>query len=332
MTQRVFSTRRKLPGGGLARLESQVDLVCWDGTGKPTPAELAELAAGADGVLALGNDRIDAELLDAAGESLRVVSLASMGFDAVDQQAAADRGVVVTHTPGVLAETTADLAFALVLMARRRLASARDSLHAGEWSVFRMDDYLGLDVRGATLGLVGYGQIGRAVARRATGFGMRVVHHAPFAPEDDDLSTATDFAALLAESDVISLHVPLTESTRGLISTDELRAMKRTATLVNTSRGGVVDESALLAALRGGVIHSAGLDVFEREPRGEDVADLVAESRLVALPHVGSATEATRAAMVDLAVDNLLDVLSGGTARTPLPGTAAVPGSKGVTR
>lgn len=326
MTHRVLSTRGKLPGGGLARLESEVELISWTGTGKPEAAELAELAAGVDAILALGNDSIDAELLAAAGPALRVVGLASMGFDAVDQQAAADRGVVVTHTPGVLAETTADLAFALALMARRRLGSARDRLHAGKWDVFRMHDYLGLDVFGATLGLVGYGQIGRAVARRAAGFGMRVLHHDPFAPEDDSLSWAADFPTLLAESDIVSLHVPLTESTRGLIGADELRAMKPTATVVNTSRGGVVDEAALLTALRDGVIHSAGLDVFEREPRGADVADLVEQSRLVALPHVGSATEATRAAMVDLAVDNILAVLSGRPARTPLPGTAAVPG------
>jgi lactate dehydrogenase-like 2-hydroxyacid dehydrogenase len=315
---RVLSTRAELPGGGLDRLASQVEVVRWDGLGEPEPAR------GVAGILCLGNDRVDATLLATAGPSLRVVSLASMGFDGVDQQAAADSGVVVTHTPGVLAETTADLAFALVLMARRRLGSARDSLHAGAWDVFRMGDYLGLDVHGATLGLVGYGQIGRAVARRAAGFGMRVLSHDPFGTADD-LSTLVDLPTLLAESDVVSLHVPLTPATRHLIGAEELRAMKPTATLVNTSRGGVVDEAALLTALRAGEIHSAGLDVFEHEPRGADVADLVGQSRLVALPHVGSATEATRAAMVDLAVDNLLDVLSGRPARTPLPGTAAVP-------
>jgi lactate dehydrogenase-like 2-hydroxyacid dehydrogenase len=315
---RVLSTRAELPGGGLDRLAAQVEVVRWDGLGDP------ELARGVDGILCLGNDRVDAALLGAAGPSLRVVSLASMGFDGVDQQAAADKGVVVTHTPGVLTETTADLAFALVLMARRRLGPARDSLHAGAWDVFRMDGYLGLDVHGTTLGLVGYGQIGRAVARRAAGFGMRVLHSDPFGTADD-LSTPVDLPTLLAESDVVSLHVPLTPETRHLIGAEELRAMKPTATLVNTSRGGVVDEAALLAALRAGEIHSAGLDVFEHEPRGADVADLVGQSRLVALPHVGSATEATRAAMVDLAVDNLLDVLSGRPARTPLPGTAAVP-------
>lgn len=322
--RRVLSTRAELPGHGLTRLASRAEVVRWTGAGKPAPAELVRLAGSVDGILCLGNDRVDAALLAAAGPSLRVVSLASMGFDGVDQQAAAERGVVVTHTPGVLAETTADLAFALILMARRRLGSARDSLHAGDWDVFRMADYLGLDVHGATLGLVGYGQIGRAVARRAAGFGMRVRHHDP-AGTTDELSTLTDLPTLLAEADVVSLHVPLTPGTRHLIGAAELRAMKPTATLINTSRGGVVDEAALLAALRDGEIHSAGLDVFEHEPRGDDVSDLIGQSRLVALPHVGSATEATRAAMVDLAVDNLLDVLSGRPARTPLPGTAAVP-------
>jgi len=315
---KVLSTRAELPGGGLARLASEVEVRRWDGTGT-----LARCAADVDGILCLGNDRVDAALLAAAGPSLKVVSLASMGFDGVDRQAAEAKGVVVTHTPGVLAETTADLAFSLILMARRRLVPARESLYAGGWDVFRMDDYLGLDVHGATLGLVGYGQIGRAVARRAAGFGMRVLHHDPAG--GDELSTPVDLPVLLAAADIVSLHVPLTPATRHLIGAAELRAMKPTATLINTSRGGVVDEAALLDALRDGVIHSAGLDVFEREPRGKEVDDLVGQSRLVALPHVGSATEATRAAMVDLAVDNLLEVLSGRPARTPLPGTAAVP-------
>ncbi|MEV0402196.1 NAD(P)-dependent oxidoreductase [Actinoallomurus sp. NPDC050550] len=330
MKRRVLSTRDSLPGGGLARLTSRTDtdVVSWAGTGRPEPAALAALAertGGVSAILALGNDRIDAGLLDAAGPELRVVSLASMGFDGVDRQAAADRGVVVTHTPGVLAETTADLTFALILAARRRIGAARDSLHAGAWDVFRMDDYLGLDVYGTTLGLVGYGQIGRAVARRATGFGMRVLHHDPFGLAADGPSTPAGLPQLLAESDIVSLHVPLTDSTRHLIGPAELRAMKPTATLINTSRGGVVDETALLRAVDDGTIHSAGLDVYEREPRGADVADLIGRPGLFALPHIGSATETTRAAMVDLAVDNVLDVLGGRPARTPVPGTKAVP-------
>ncbi|MGW0585127.1 NAD(P)-dependent oxidoreductase, partial [Streptomyces sp. NPDC002920] len=219
---------------------------------------------------------------------------------------------------------TADLTFALILAARRRLGAAAASLERGGWDVFRMHDYLGLDVHGATLGLVGYGQIGRAVARRAQGFGMRVVHHDPYAAADDSLSTSVSLETLLAEADVVSLHVPLTAETRHLISRRELAAMKPTATLVSTSRGGVVDEEALLGAVRAGVVHSAGLDVYEREPMGAELSPLVDEPYVVTLPHIGSATDSTRAAMVDLAVDNILDVLAGHPARTPLPGTAAV--------
>ncbi|WP_427919522.1 2-hydroxyacid dehydrogenase [Streptomyces sp. cg40] len=326
MKKRVLATRENLPGRGLDRLSGSAELVAWPGAGKPGPSDLAALAPGVSGVLALGNDPVDAALMDAAGPSLRVIALASMGFDNVDRAAAAERGIVVTHTPRVLAETTADLTFALILAARRRLGAAGASLAEGSWELFRMHDYLGLDVHGATLGLIGYGQIGRAVARRAHGFGMRVIHHDPYAP-DDDLSTSVGLAELLADADVVSLHVPLTEETRHLISARELAAMKPTATLVSTSRGGVVDEAALLDAVRGGRLHSAGLDVFEREPMGRELSPLVAEPNVIALPHIGSATEATRAAMVDLAVDNILDVLAERPARTPLPGSAAVAGA-----
>ncbi|MFJ4569618.1 2-hydroxyacid dehydrogenase [Streptomyces caelestis] len=326
MKKRVLTTRENLPGRGLDRLSGAADVMAWPGTAKPGPADLAALASGVSGVLALGNDPVDGALMDAAGPSLRVISLASMGFDNVDRAAAAERGIVVTHTPRVLAETTADLTFALILAARRRIGAAETSLTAGSWELFRMHDYLGLDIHGATLGLIGYGQIGHAVARRAHGFGMRVLHHDPYAP-DDDLSVSVGLATLLAESDIVSLHVPLTEETRHLISARELAAMKPTATLVSTSRGGVVDEEALLHAVREGRLHSAGLDVFEREPMGTELSPLVAEPHVVTLPHIGSATEATRAAMVDLAVDNILDVLAERPARTPLPGSPAVPGT-----
>ncbi|MBK3567726.1 D-glycerate dehydrogenase [Streptomyces sp. MBT62] len=326
MKKRVLATRENLPGRGLDRLSESAELLAWPGADKPGPADLAGLAPGVSGVLALGNDPVDAALMDAAGPSLRVIALASMGFDNVDRAAAAERGIVVTHTPRVLAETTADLTFALILAARRRLGAAGASLAEGSWELFRMHDYLGLDVHGATLGLIGYGQIGRAVARRAHGFGMRVIHHDPYAP-DDDLSTSVGLAALLADADVVSLHVPLTEETRHLISARELAAMKPTATLVSTSRGGVVDEAALLDAVREGRLHSAGLDVFEREPMGRELSPLVAEPNVIALPHIGSATEATRAAMVDLAVDNILDVLAERPARTPLPGSTGVAGT-----
>jgi glyoxylate reductase len=248
-----------------------------------------------------------------------------MGFDGVDTSAAQQRGIVVTHTPGVLAETTADLAFALILMTRRRLISASDSLRAGDWQLFRMHDYLGLDVHHSTLGLVGYGQIGRAVARRASGFDMRVIYHDEYATAQDDEATAVDLPTLLRTADIISLHVPLTPQTWHLIGAAELALMKPGATLVNTSRGGVVDEAALISALRKDSIHSAGLDVFESEPLGAEGRQFAREEGLVALPHIGSATEDTRAAMVDLAVDTILDILNRSAARTPVPGGLSTP-------
>lgn len=322
---RVAVSRPGLPGQAVRRLAEAADVVEWPDDAPPSPAQLGELVAGCHGLLALGNDRVDAALLDAAGPQLEVVALASMGFDAVDLAAVAERGVVATHTPSVLAETTADLAFALVLWARRRLRVAEATLLGGGWTSFRMGDLLGLDVHGATLGVLGYGQIGRAVARRGRGFGMRVQHHSRSTAPDDGVSTAVGFDELVETSDVLSVHVPLTPATRGLIGTDVLARMKPTATLVNTARGGVVDEEALLDALRSGRLHSAGLDVMEREPRSDPADPLFAEGRLVVLPHVGSATEATRADMVDLAARNIAAVLAGEPAPTPIPGTPARP-------
>jgi glyoxylate reductase len=327
---RVAVSRSDLPGAATRALAEVAEVVEWPGAEPPTAEELRAFVAGCSGLLALGTDRIDAALLDAAGPSLQVVALASMGFDAADVAAAGERGVVTTHTPTVLAETTADLAFALILWARRRLRVAERTLLDGGWTTFRMGDLLGLDVHGARLGLLGYGQIGQAVARRARGFGMVVRHHDPLRPDGDGLSEPVGFDELVATSDVLSLHVPLTPATRGLVGAEVLARMQSTATLVNTSRGGVVDEDALLAALRAGTLHSAGLDVMEREPRSDPADPLLADGRLVVLPHVGSATEATRAAMVDLAARNITAVLTGSPAPTPIPRTAARPGERWV--
>ncbi|MFF7547352.1 2-hydroxyacid dehydrogenase [Streptomyces canus] len=325
---RVAVSRSGLPGEGVERLTARCDVTAWAGTAPPRPAELAGLVRGCEGLLVLGTDRVDAALLDAAGPGLRVVALASMGYDGVDVAAAVARGVVVTHTPEVLADTTADVAMALILMARRRLPAAADAVRRGAWGAFRMDAFLGLDVHGATLGLIGYGQIARAVARRAAGFGMRVQHHHPRRQEDDELSHWVPFGELLRTSDVVSVHTPLTEETKGMIGTAELALMKPTATLVNTGRGGVVDEEALLVALRRGQLHSAGLDVMTGEPRTDPSDPLFHEPHLVVLPHVGSATEATRAAMVDLAARNVMAVLHGHSAPTPIPGTPDLPGKR----
>src|SRR4051794_9124938 len=266
----VLVTRATVPGAGVARLGRRAEVVQWDGDGVPSADDLRALAPGVSGILSVAGDRIDVHLLDAAGPDLRVVGLASAGYDSVDRAAAAARGVVVTNTPGVLEETTADLAFALILMARRRLGEAAESLRAGKWTGFAMDGYLGLDVHGAALGIVGYGQIGRAVARRARGFGMHVRHFSRSA-RSDEVSQAVDLDTLLEQSDVVSVHVPLGAETRHLIGAAELARMKPTATLVNTARGPVIDEDALVDALRAGRLHSAGLDVFAREPLGESL-------------------------------------------------------------
>jgi len=320
---RIAVTRAGLPGPAVGWLSAITEVDVWAHDDSPTPAQLRDFVAGAAGVLANGGDRIDAELLAAAGPGLRAVALSSMGYDGVDVGAVTAGRVVATNTPSVLAETTADLAFALILWSRRRLRAAAEHLHSGAWTSARMGDLLGLDVHGARLGILGYGQIGKAVARRAHGFGMSVQHHHPARMVSDELSTAVGFDELVSTSDVLSIHVPLNPSTRGLVGADVLARMKPTATLVNTGRGGVVDEAALLEALRAGRIHSAALDVMEREPRSDPADPLFTDDRLVVLPHVGSATEATRSAMVDLAARNLATVLAGGEALTPLPGTAA---------
>lgn len=322
----VVVSRTGLPGDGVGRLAARFDVTAWPEAAPPAPAELAGLVRGCEGLLVLGTDRVDATLLDAAGPGLRVVALASMGYDSVDVTAAVERGVVVTHTPDVLADTTADVAMALILMARRRLPAGMDALRRGAWGAFRMDAFLGLDVHGATLGLIGYGRIARAVARRAAGFGMRVQHHHPRRKEDDELSRWVPFDELLRTSDVVSVHTPLTAETKSMIGAAELALMKPTSTLVNTGRGGVVDEDALLVALRRGELHSAGLDVMTDEPRTDPSDPLFAEPHLVVLPHVGSATEATRAAMVDLAARNVAAVLDRHSAPTPIPGTPGLPG------
>lgn len=323
--RRVVLTRGGLPGDPATLVGAGAEVVAWGSEDPPSREALQALVAGAHGVLALGSDRVDADLLAAAGPGLRVVALASMGYDGVDLEAAARAGVVVTHTPDVLAETTADLAFALMLWSRRRLRAAQETLHAGHWRSFRMGDLLGLDVHGCRLGLLGYGQIAQAVARRARGFGMDVQHHTRTPKPDDGLSRAVSFDEVVETSDVVSIHLPLTPQTRGLFGADVIARMKPTATLVNTGRGGIVDEDALLAALEQGRLHSAGLDVMEREPRSDPADRLFAQQRLVVLPHVGSATEATRAGMVALAARNVAAVLSGTPALTPIPGTSPVP-------
>lgn len=287
-----------------------------------TPAELHEAVHGAEAVVTMLHDRIDGEVLDAAGPSLRVVANVAVGYDNVDVPALDRRGVLLTNTPGVLTDATADLTFGLLLMTTRRLAEGERLIRSGapwEWNFSFM---LGSGLQGKTLGVVGMGQIGRAVARRARAFGMEVVYTArnrvePEVERELDASFLP-LPQLLRDSDVVSPHCPLTESTRHLIDGAALSAMKSSAVLLNTSRGAVVDERALARALRDGTIGGAGLDVFENEPAVDP--ELLDLDNVVMVPHLGSATTETRTAMAELAARNVIGVLDGSGPVSPVNG------------
>jgi len=275
-------------------------------------ADLLEAVAGADGFLSMITDAVDAELLDAAPR-LRVVSNMAVGYNNIDVAAATARGIVVTNTPGILTEATAELAFALILAAARRVVDLDRRTRAGEWTCWAPLLFLSREVSGKTLGVVGLGRIGRAVARRARAFGMRVLYHSRSrleAAEERDLGVEyAEKDELLATADFVSLHVPLSAETRHLIGRRELDLMKPTAYLINTSRGPVVDEAALVEALKARRIEGAGLDVYENEPML--APGLAALDNAVLLPHVGSATVETRTKMARMAAENLLSALRG---------------------
>jgi glyoxylate reductase len=315
---RVFATRA-LPGGAFRRLAERAELRVWPGPGAPPPERLRAELRDAEGLLCLLTDRVDRALL-AGSPRLRVVSSCSVGLDHVDLAAAGERGIPVGHTPGVLTETTAELAFALLLAAARRVAEADRFVRAGRWTAelqWEPDLLLGRDLQGATLGVVGLGAIGGAVARRALAFGMRVLGVSRSRRALPGVAPAS-LGQALAESDFVSLHVPLGPETRQLIGAAELARMKPGAVLVNTARGGLVDEAALVEALRSGHLSAAGLDVFAEEPLPAG-SPLLGLPNVVLLPHIGSASIATRARMADLAVENLLAGLEG----RPLPHRAA---------
>jgi glyoxylate reductase len=304
---RVFLTR-SLPFPAVDRLRAEHDVDVWTDPLPPPPDALRERAAAADGLLSLLTDRIDAALLDAAPH-LRVVANLAVGSDNVDLAAARERGIAVGVTPDVLTEATADLAFALILAAARRLLDASRAAHEGAWRTWEPAGWLGLELHGATLAIVGAGRIGRAVARRAEGFGMRVL----LVGRDTPLGPA------LEQADVVSLHTPLTPQTRHLIDAEALQAMKPTAILVNTARGAIVDQEALTAALHEGRLGAAALDVTDPEPLPPGHPLLRAPNLLV-VPHIGSATHAARQRMAELAVANLLAGLDGRPLPHPAPG------------
>lgn len=318
MKPRVLITRHVYPAA-VSILQEDCAVDYRDTYDVADEAALIKRLQHADGVVCQLTDPINARVLEQCPK-LKVVSQVAVGYDNVDVAAATARGIVVTNTPGVLTEATADLTFALLLAAARRLPTAERYLRDGKWQRWDVDLLCGSDVHGRTLGIVGMGRIGQAVARRARGFAMRILY-AGRNPLPHDLERELDahhvpLDLLLAQSDYVSLHVPLRDDTRGLIGVDQLCRMKRSAFLINTSRGPVVDEAALVAALEEGLIAGAGLDVFEHEPRVHP--GLLQLPNVVLLPHVGSAVTSVRSLMCSLAAADCAAVLRGERPKHPV--------------
>lgn len=316
MTRPCVYITRRIPPGALAIIAAACDYRIWDHEEPPVSRDVfLHEAARADGLFTLLTEQVDAELLDRAGR-LKIVANMAVGHDNIDLPACTRRGVMVTNTPGVLDETTADLTFALLLATARRLPEAVEYLKAGQWRTWSPMQLTGCDVGGATIGIIGLGRIGQAVARRARGFGMRILYHnrRPDPAAEARLgATYRSLDDLLAEADFAVVLTPLTPATRGLIGARELALMRPTAVLINAARGGIVDEQALYSALKEGRIWAAGADVFEREPASPR-HPLLSLPNFVGLPHIGSASVATRTKMATTAATNLV---AGVTGRRP---------------
>jgi glyoxylate reductase len=308
----VLLTRR-IPSAVLSRLEAVADVDVYEGSGLISDEELRRRVRGREALICVITDHVTADVLDASAD-LQVVANIAVGYNNIDVAAAKERGIVVTNTPGVLTEATAELTWALILTAARRVAEGDRLVRRGDWKGWTLDFMLGMELRGKQLGVVGRGRIGRAVAAKAPAFGMTAV----FATRSGRPANADEVSLdqLLLSSDVVTLHVPLMDSTLHLIDRRALARMKRSAILVNTSRGPVVDEEALGWALGERLIAGAALDVYEHEP--EVHPSLLKFENVVLVPHLGSATRETRTAMVDLAVSNVLAVLDGRPALTPV--------------
>jgi glyoxylate reductase len=294
----------------MERLQGECDVLVWPGAGAMPRDHLLAQSAGKRALITLLTEQVDDELLDAAGDQLVIVANYAVGFDNIDVAACTGRSVMVSNTPDVLTETTADMAFALMMAAARRVAEGDRFLRERRPWIWGPEMMLGCDIYGKTLGIIGFGRIGRAVARRAAGFGMTVLYHDPLVVAGEtDLGRPTELDEMLTIADFVSVHVNLSPATRHLINAATLQRMKPTAVLVNTARGPVVDEHALAEALQAGVIAAAGLDVFEQEPQVD--ALLLEQPRAVLTPHLASATVDTRVAMGMLAVDNVVAALGG---------------------
>ncbi|CAN5611665.1 glyoxylate reductase [soil metagenome] len=309
MSQKVLVTR-EIPDAGLRLLED-FDVTTLRGE-PPDPTELLEAVTNSEAILCTVSETIDDEVMDAAGENLKIIANMAVGYDNVDVVAATERGITVTNTPGILEETTADTAFMLLLAAARRLGEAERFLRAGKWEAWGPKQFIGPDVWSKTLGIIGFGGIGQAVARRARGFGIDILYTARSRKQDAEKelkARKVELEELLRKSDFVSIHTPLTDETRHLICEKELNSMKSTAVLVNTSRGPVVDEAALAEVIENGSIFAAGLDVYEEEPKVHP--KLLELENVVLAPHIGSASIETRDKMAVLAAENLRAVLNG---------------------
>jgi glyoxylate reductase len=313
---KVFITR-KIAGSALKKLEGQAQVEIWQSEDAPPYELLREKAAQVDGLLTLLTDKIDASLIQSAGPQLKVISQMAVGFDNIDVAAATQKGVLVGNTPGVLTETTADFTWALLMAAARRVVEADKEVRDGIWRAWGPDVLTGYDVYGATLGIVGFGRIGQAVARRAKGFGMTILYHDPNCGEAAGAELGAECVSLddlLARADFVTMHVYLSKETYHMIGREQLRRMKPSAVLVNTARGPVVDPEALAWALQNSVIAYAALDVTEPEPIPRE-SPLLKLANIIINPHIASASKATRERMAHIAVDNLLAGLRG----EPLP-------------
>jgi glyoxylate reductase len=318
VAEKVLVTR-EIPAAGLRPLE-EFDVTVLS-EAPPERADLLEAACGAEGVLSTVTEKIDGTFMDAAGEDLKVIANMAVGYDNVDVEAAKTRGVIVTNTPGVLDETTADVAFMLLLAAARRLGESERVLRAGRWEWWGPKLFMGPDVWGKKLGIVGLGRIGKAVARRARGFDMKILYHNRSRREEAEEELGASYLELdelLETADFITLHTPLTDETRHLIDAPALERMKPEAVLVNTSRGPVVDEAALADTLAEGRIFAAGLDVYEEEPKVHP--KLLELENVVLAPHIGSGSIETRGKMAVLAAENLAAVLRGEQPKTLVSG------------
>lgn len=302
----------QIPEAGLRSLRDRYEVRMWEPELPPSPDELDILLDGAVGALTMGSNRIDGAVLDRHPE-IKVVSNYAVGYDNITVPAATERGVAVCNTPDVLTQATAELAFSLLLATARRIPEGVDYVRQGKWRTWGPQLLLGQPLTGATLGIVGFGRIGKAMAQMSTGFGTRILawDRSPETKDPGGLDvTFTDMDTLLAESDFVSIHVALSDTTRHLIGREELRKMKPTAILINSARGPIVNSDALVEALQSGEIFAAGLDVTDPEPIPAD-HPLVHLPNCVVLPHIGSATAQTRNAMAELATNNLVAVLEG---------------------